>query len=333
MSHRHMGLTDRAKIEFGVKQNLSNAAIAQLIRFDATAIGREISRNSINGVYDSELAHQQSVRVRSKAMKKNWKANPDMLNNIESLVTEDEWSPDQIVNRCKIFKIPMVCRSRIYELIGEDRKAGGDIYKSLRRGGKKPNQRGVGHASGRGLIPDRVDISERPSIVDAKVRLGDFEIDTIIGAGKKSGLLTINDRITSLTKIVLLNSLDATTVSESLINCLGPNSSIVRTITSDNGKEFAYHKRVSSGLKCDYYFCQPYHSWERGLNENTNGLIRQYYPKGTDFRNTTVEEVQLVEDKLNNRPRKKLGYLTPREMFDEFLLQHDSLLCRENLIH
>ena len=315
MSHRHMVLTNQAQIEFGVKQNLSNIAIAQLTEF----VGREISRNSIDRVYNSELAHQQSVRVRSQAMKKNWKASPDMLNNIESLETEDEWSPDQIVNRCKIFKIPMVCPSQIYELIGEDRKAGGDIYKSLRHSGKKPNQRGVGHAFDRSLIPNPVDISERPSIVNAKVRIGDFEIDTIIGTGKKSGLPTIIDRITSLTKIVLLNSLDATTVSKSLINCLGPNSSIVRTITSDNGKEFAYHKRVSSGLKFNYYFCQPYHSWVRGLNENTNGLIRQYYPKGTDFRNTTVEEVQLVEDKLNNRPRKKLGYLTLREVFDEFL--------------
>ena len=162
-----MVLTDQAQIEFGVKQNLLNATIGQLTGFDATAISREISRNSVDGVYDSELAHQRSVRVRSQAMKMNWKANPDMLNNIESLVTEDEWSPDQIVNRCKIFKIPVVCRSRIYELISEDRKAGGDIYKSIRRGGKKPNQCGVGHASGRGLIPDRVDISERPSIVDA----------------------------------------------------------------------------------------------------------------------------------------------------------------------
>ena len=298
---------------------MSNVAIAALIGCHQSAISRERSRNSVDGIYDAELAHHHAMSVRSEAMKKPSKTRQKMRDLIHEKVAMHEWSLDQICERCKNKNIPMVCQSRIYELIHEDRAAGGKIYKSLRHGGKKPVKRSDGQTAGRGLIPGRVDISERPAIVEEKTRVGDLEIDTIIGAGKKSALLTIVDRVTYLTKIVLLENLEAKTVSKALVKCLRPYSSMVQTITSDNGKEFAYHLQVSEQLRSDYYFCRPYHSWERGVNEHTNKLIRQYYPKGSDFGCTTAKEVQIVEDKLNNRPRKKLRYQTPNEVVDELL--------------
>ena len=321
MSHRHLTFKDRAQIELGLKQNMSNVAIANLIGFSESTISRERLRNTSNGSYEAESAHQHATEVRSNAMKKYSKTTQRMLDLITEKITEKEWSPDQICERCKEDDIPMLGRSRIYELINENRADGGIVYKSLRHGGKKMKKHGNGHAAGRGLIPGRVDISKRPAIVDDKIRVGDLEVDTIIGAGKQSALLTIVDRVTYLTKIVLLDNLEAATVSKAMIDCLRPFSPNLNTITSDNGKEFAYHQLVSEELESDYYFCRPYHSWERGVNEHTNKLIRQYYPKGFDFLCTTVEEVQDIENKLNDRPRKKLGYRTPNEVFDDFLLQ------------
>ena len=266
-------------------------------------------------------------------MKENSKMSKQMVDLIAEKITQKEWSPDLICERCMKKNIPMIGRSRIYELIHQDRAAGGIVYKSLRHGGKKPKKHGNRHAAGRGLIPGRVDISERPAIVDEKIRVGDLEVDTIIGAGKQSALLTIVDRVTYLTKIVLLENLEANTVSQAMVDCLRPFAPNLHTITSDNGKEFAYHQRVSEELDSDYYFCRPYHSWERGVNEHTNKLIRQYYPKGFDFRCTTAAEVRIVENKLNDRPRKKLDYCTPNEVFDEFLLQKEREELDQQTIH
>ena len=333
MSHRHLTFKNRAQIEVGLKQNMSNVAIAGLIGCHESTISRERSRNSTNDIYDAELAHQHASEVRSNGMKQNSKTTQQMKDFIAEKMIEKEWSPDQICKRCQEANIPMIGRSRIYELIHQDRAAGGIVYQSLRHGGKKQKPRGKGHTAGRGLIPGRVDILERPAIVDEKIRVGDLEIDTIIGAGKQSALLTIVDRVTYLTKIVLLKNLEATTVSNALNDCLRAFSPHLHTITSDNGKEFAYHQQVSDELEIDYYFCQPYHSWERGVNEHTNKLIRQYYPKGFDFWCTTATEVQIVENKLNNRPRNKLKYRTPNEVFDEFLRRtEEDELAQETII-
>ena len=194
MSHKHLTYKDRSQLEVCLKQGMPNVAIADLIGCHESVISRERSRNSVDGIYDAELAHHHAMSVRSEAMKKPSKTTQKMRDLIHEKVTMYEWSPDQICERCKNQNIPMVCQSRIYELIHEDRAAGGKIYKSLRHGGKKPVKRGDGQTAGRGLIPGRVDISERPAIVEEKTRVGDLEIDTIIGAGKKSALLTIVDR-------------------------------------------------------------------------------------------------------------------------------------------
>ena len=177
------------------------------------------------------------------------------------------------------------------------------LYKHLRRRGRRHKKRGA-LTNGRGFIKNRVDIDKRPTIVDKKVRFGDLEIDTVIGKNHKGALLTINDRVTGLVWIRLLSGKDASPLTKAAIDALEPFRDQIHTITADNGKEFSSHEEIACKLNIFVYFAKPYHSWERGANENSNGLIRQYFPKGTDFRDITNEQVMRVQNILNSRPRK-----------------------------
>ena len=187
-----------------------------------------------------------------------------------------------------------------------------EMARSLRHGGRRKRRRDSLYRP-RGIIQDRVDISLRPSIVDEKKRFGDFEIDTMIGRNRKGAIMTTNDRCTHLVLIRRLAGKEATQLASTAIEALLPYKDKIHTITADNGKEFARHKEIAKGLDAEFYFARPYHSWERGANENTNGLIRQYIPKGTDFSKLTDEMLAEIEWKLNHRPRKSLGYRTPLE--------------------
>jgi IS30 family transposase len=158
-------------------------------------------------------------------------------------------------------------------------------------------------------------IAKRPKIVEKKSRIGDWEIDTIVGKNHKGFLVTVVDRKSKFTLIKNVVSKHAKVVTKALIEIITPLKNITHTITSDNGKEFAYHKEVSAALDTDFYFANPYHSWERGLNEHTNGLIRQYLPKKSEFLNVSKDEIIMIQNRLNHRPRKILNYKTPYEVF------------------
>ena len=170
--------------------------------------------------------------------------------------------------------------------------------------------------SGRGCIPGRIDIDQRPDIVEEKNRLGDWELDTIIGANHKRAIVSIVDRASKFTKLVKVSHKTSEEVGQAIITALDPISPFVLTLTADNGKEFANHQKVSSELNAEFYFAKPYHSWERGLNEHTNGLVRQYFPKSSSFENISGEDIEKVENCLNNRPRKILDFETPMEAFE-----------------
>ena len=184
----------------------------------------------------------------------------------------------------------------------------------MRHSGKKYNRR-KGKNSGRGLISNRVDIDQRPPIVAAKSRIGDWEADTIIGANHKGVVMSHVERTSKYTKLAKLPDKNADFVVQACARVLLPLADQIETITYDNGKEFASHAQIATSLGALSYFAKPYHSWERGLNEHTNGLFRQHFPKGSDFSILSDADVQRVEDKLNSRPRKILGYQTPREIF------------------
>ena len=239
---------------------------------------------------------------------------PSLIREIEERLTREQWSPEQISGWLKKEGRPFVSPERIYQHIWKDKRNGGSLWRSLRHNGKKYNKR-KGKNSGRGLIPGRVDISERPAIAAEKSRIGDWEGDTVIGRGQKGAILTHVDRKSKYTKLAILPDKSSASVQSACDASLLPIAHKIETITYDNGKEFAGHAKIAATLEAQIYFAKPYHSWERGLNEHTNGLLRQYFPKGSDFSTLTSAEVQRVEDKLNSRPRKALGYKTPSEVF------------------
>ena len=161
----------------------------------------------------------------------------------------------------------------------------------------------------------RVDIDQRPDIVDQKERIGDLEIDLIIGKGHNQALLTINDRVTGLLIMGKVPNKEAIQIERKTLELLEDWKPFIHTITSDNGKEFANHLNISEELNLNFYFAKPYHSWQRGANENLNGLVRQYFPKEYDFTSISNQQIKNVQNKLNNRPRKRLGFKSPNEIF------------------
>jgi len=202
----------------------------------------------------------------------------------------------------------------IYRMLLQDKRNGGTLYKHLRHLHKSHRKR-YGSYERRGRIKNAVSIEQRPAIVDSRSRIGDWEGDTVIGKNHKSAIYTLVDRKSLYTVIVKLNGKNATELVDKTLKVLEPMSSKIHTITYDNGLEFAEHERMAKALDVDIYFAHPYSSWERGINENTNGLIRQYFPKGTDFNKVTNSQIEFVMERLNTRPRKTRGGKQPVELF------------------
>lgn len=238
-----------------------------------------------------------------------------MIKLVENKLHE-KWSPEQI-SGWLFDEGNSLSHETIYRHIWEDKKKQGALYLHLRRK-SKPYQRRSQSLAGRGHIKNRVSIDERPKIVDEKIRIGDWEIDLVIGKGHSGALVTIVERLTSFTVSTRINDKSARTVTDATIALLLPLKDQVKTITADNGKEFAYHEEMTEALDAPVYFADPYCSWQRGLNENTNGLLRQYWPKVTNFKEVSLEEVDTVINQLNNRPRKKLNYKTPANKMAEY---------------
>ncbi len=296
------------------EQGRTQKEIALALNKDKSSVSRELKRNSDtkDGLYKPELANEKYL-TRLKNKPKNIKFT-DEVKDFVVLKLNDEYSPEQIAGRAKLDKITCVSHERIYQFIWSDKKNGGMLYKKLRRNGRKYRKRG-NLKDKRGIIKDRIGIEYRPKIVDDKTRFGDLEIDTMIGKNHKGAIITINDRVTSLVWMRKLAGKEAKALASITINTLTPLKDLLYTITADNGKEFALHKTIKQDLGVDFFFARPYHSWERGANENINGLIRQYFPKGSSFDNISELDIKRVQNKLNNRPRKKLGFLSPIEFF------------------
>ena len=314
MGHHHLTTESRCQIYALKSTGLAQKEIAEHLGVSASTICRELKRNSGQRGYRYKQANDKAVERRHNASHRPKKLFPPLLALVEEKLLE-KWSPEQIAGVLSYSDISISYES-IYRHIWADKKAGGDLHRHLRRRGKKYNRRGA-KTAGRGCIPNRVDIQERPAIVEDKSRLGDWEGDTIIGAQQQGVILSLVDR---MSKITLLSKMDGKyaaqvpgLVKKSFKRL--PRKIKGHSITFDNGKEFSRHEKITSltGLPC--YFATPYRSWERGLNEHTNGLVRQYFPKKSNLTEYTEEEIQYVEDQLNNRPRKVLGYRTPREAF------------------
>jgi IS30 family transposase len=312
--YHHLTYEQRCQIFALLQSGHSPAAIARQIGVHRSTISRELACNSGKRGYRFKQAQTKALRRRKAANLVPRKMTPDLVSLIEEKLTQKQWSPDQISGWLRKHGIAFISHERIYQHIWADKKNGGKLYLHLRHSGKKYNRR-KGKTAGRGLIPNRVDIDQRPAAAARKSRIGDWEADTIIGAGRKGAILSHVDRKSKYTKLAKLPDKSSAAVVRACARVLRPVADRIKTITYDNGKEFAAHAEIAASLGARSFFAKPYHSWERGLNEHTNGLVRQYFPKGTDFTTLTHADVRRVEDKLNSRPRKILGYKTPREVF------------------
>jgi len=295
-----------------MQAGFSQNDIAEFIGVHKSTITRELQRNTGLRGYRPRQAHQKAME-RMRAAAKHIRFTPYVKNKVESLLGLD-FSPDQISNYLYLHHHIRISHERIYQHIWADKQLGGDLYKHLRTGRRKKRKR-YGNRDNRGQIPDRRGIEERPDIVDKKARIGDWEIDTIIGKNHKGAIITAVERKTLYTCISHVTSRKADIVANAIIKMFKPFKEKVLTITADNGKEFSGHKQISYALDTDFYFADPYSAWQRGLNEHTNGLLRQYFPKKMKLESVSQLLINSVETRLNIRPRKTLEYKAPMESF------------------
>ncbi len=306
--YQQLTYAERCQIQALKTRGDSNTQIAHQLGRDRRTIDRELQRNQGQRGY----RHQQA---QGKANARRYQAKPHLLKftlTLRQLVreklTQQQWSPEQIVGWLKREGLAFVSHERIYQFIWANKRVGGDLYTHLRRRGRKYLKRVNGKTT-RGQIIGRVDIRQRPALVETRQRLGDWEADTIVGKGHQGAIVSVVERRSRYTRLVKVKRSTAVLVTQAITQAL--SGLPTQTVTFDNGKEFAHHLAIGQALRAETYFAQPYHSWERGTNENTNGLVRQYFPKKTDFDTITDADVARVEHLLNNRPRKCLGFNTP----------------------
>jgi len=284
--------------------------IAVMLGRHKSTISRELSRNRGMGGYRPRQAHclaldRRKAKVRPRFGGSTW-------TKVELLIQMD-WSPQQISGRLKVEEGISISHEYIYQYIYADKKVGGQLHRHLRC--QKKRRKRYGSYDRRGRIPNQVSIEERPEIVGERGRVGDWEGDTVIGKNHKGALVTLVERKSLYTIIDGVARRTAAAVHAAIVSGLAPHKGKLHTLTYDNGKEMAEHEQITDELGIKVYFAHPYSSWERGVNENTNGLIRQYFPKDRELTGITREEVEQAMERLNHRPRKTLGFLTPYEVF------------------
>lgn len=310
MSYTQLAREQRYQIYALMRAGHNQSQIAVVVGCHKSTISRELRRNrGLKGYrpYQAdEMAYDRQCEAYSSRIAwQTWQ-------EVERLLRQ-EWSPEQIAGRLKLEQQPSVSHECIYLYVYAEKRRGGTLHRHL-RSQKKQRKRYGGYVR-RGQIPNRTSIDQRPKIVANKGRFGDWEADTIVGARHKGGILSLVERKSKLTRLRKLATKGAAEMKDNTIALLAPLAAKVHTITVDNGKEFCEHELIAAGLQARIYFAHPYASWERGLNENTNGLVRQYFPKKYEFSRISAKDLQQVEDLLNNRPRKTLGYRTPNEVF------------------
>lgn len=285
------------------------AEIAEVIAVDKSSVSRELKRNRGKRGYRPQQAHELALERRSKSV-------PRITTKIwavaEKLLRQD-WSPEQISGRLKKEQDIAISHEWIYQHVLADKRADGDLYKHLRC--QKKRRKRYGTYDRRGKLPNCRSIEERPAVVNTRKRLGDWEVDTMIGRKHKQAMVTLTERKSRFTFVSKVKRRTASSVRKSVCQLLTPVKDKVRTLTSDHGKEFAEHEQIAETLNLKFYFAHPYAAWERGTNENTNGLLRQYFPKKSDFQSVSNKKIEHAMSRLNFRPRKTLRFKTPFEVF------------------
>lgn len=310
--YTHLNQTERTIISNMKASGQSLQAIAQAIGRSSSTISRELRRNRSKRGYRPKRAQTLSDQ-RAQSSRNAKRISPETI-NVAVKYLHDEWSPEQIAAALPI------SHTTVYNRIRADKDHGGQLYKHLRCQRKRRKAYGKSYAT-RGQILNRRDISERPTHIETREELGHWEGDTIIGANHKQALVTLVERKTGFTLIAKVERKTAQLVRQACIKLLTPFKKHVHTITFDNGKEFAEHALIDASIGCTTYFAKPYSSWQRGSNENTNGLIRQYIPKKSNLTNISEEFLDTIMLKLNNRPRKRHGFVAPVVLFNKIALR------------
>lgn len=309
-SYTQLTQDQRYQIHAYMKAGFNQTRVALEIGVHKSTVSREFSRNRGLRGYRPRQAQAQAVarreaKVRPRLLPRDW-------TRIESLIRLD-WSPEQVSGRLTREAGLAVSHEWIYQRVYANKFQGGDLHRHLRC--QKERRKRYGAYDRRGIIPGKISIEERPAIVEQRRRIGDWETDTLIGKRHRGALLSLVERKSKYTLLKKLHRRTAPAVTQALCRALAPHAAKILTVTADNGSEFAGHEDIARTLDIDFYFAHPYRSWERGVNENTNGLVRQYFPKDRHFTDIKGWEVRHAMHRLNHRPRKTLGYRTPHEVF------------------
>lgn len=322
-NYKQLTVQQRYQIEALLQIGCSQSRIALQLGVHRSTISRELKRNTAmrgrtSGSYVATNA-ERKTRKRHRHKHKKILLTDEMKQKIAAKMEKDKWSPELISQKWRQLGIPIVSHETIYQWIWESKKTNTlknrpyrSLYKELKHGKRRQKRGNIKDA--RGTIQDRVHISERPEVVEQRIRIGDFEVDLMMGKDHKSALLVITERATLITMIEKLEGKSAKEVAQKIRKRLGRFSSCyVKTITFDNGKEFSDHKEIAKEFNAKTYFTTPYTSQEKGTVENRIGVIRRFFPKKTDLRYVSVKRIKEVELSINNRPIRKFGYLSPIE--------------------
>ena len=309
MNYTQLTQEQRYQIYALLKMGHNQIEIAAVIGKHKSTVSRELKRNKGQRGYRPKQAHHKALRRRNHSAKR---ISGETWELIETKLRMD-WSPEQASGWLFRHQAIQVSHEWIYQYIMADKRAGGDLYRHLRC--QKKRRKRYGSYDRRGKMLNRVSIDERPSIVEERSRIGDWEVDTIIGRRHRQAIVTLTERKSRFSLLAKVDQRTADQVSDTVIELLQPVTDRLHTLTADNGKEFADHERIAQALQADFYFAHPYAAWERGANENMNGLIRQYIPKPQDFTAVTHADLLWIMDRLNHRPRKCLDFRSPFEVF------------------
>ena len=320
-TYTHLSHEERFFIHVSTREGMNQKEIAEALGRSPSTICREMKRGMWPRSY--LYSHHWAVQFWGwrKSVRKDRlprKITPELASMILALIRE-YLSPEQVSGYLLTHFDIAISHETIYTYINSDKALKTELKPFLRQGAKMRRKK-YGSGARASAIPNRKPLSERPAIVDKKTRIGDWECDTVIGKDRRSVLVTVVERKTLFTVSMKVPRKTAANVAAAMIKLLTPYKDLVKTLTFDNGTEFTQHEKIGKALKAKTYFAAPYASWERGINENTNGLLRQFFPKGTDFAEVTQKEIKQAVERLNNRPRKTRGYKTPNQLFKDLFV-------------
>jgi IS30 family transposase len=298
------------------KQGFNQSQIAASLGHHRSSICREISRNSSqpDGHYRPSKAQERTQGRRSRS-RRNRRFTDQHFAQVDELIRR-QWSPEQVAGHLRRQGQLTISHETIYRHIWRDKRDGGLLYTHL-RGARKRRRKRYGSYDSRGRLAGKRLISQRPAGVETRRHVGHWEIDTVMGTGSKDCIVSLVERKTGLLLIGKLKDRTTASLNRRVIHLIKRHAGLFETITSDNGTEFHDYQRIEARTGATFYFATPYHSWERGTNENANGLIRQYLPKGTSMAELSQQQCHALARKLNTRPRKRLGFKTPLECYNE----------------